>query len=163
MIYPALLDTLPTNDQFAVAVDMLEAALNEPASTDHARALVVLLLDGLQTPAGAAAKSRIAGLMLAVASIDIMVDDTDKKSEPISALVLGATIARIFRRSKRAPLPCELLQGCVATRTAVANLLERLQEVERETHHFRKELTYLIASARPEYAGELDDDERIAF
>jgi hypothetical protein len=161
--YPALLETLPTNDQFAVAVDMLKHALNEPASTDQTRALAVLLLDGLGHPAGAAAKSRIAGLMIALQSIDVMVDDIDKKAKPISAMVLAATVARIFRRSKRAPLPCELLQACIKTRTAVANLLERLQEVERETHHFRSELEYLIASGRPDYDGGLDDDQRIPF
>jgi hypothetical protein len=161
--YPALLETLPTNDRFAVAVDMLKHALNEPASTDQARALVVLLLDGLRHPAGAAAKSRVAGLMIALQSIDVLVDADDMKAEPISALVIAATVARIFRRSKRAPLPCELLQACIKTRTAVASLLDRLQEVERMTGHFRKELAYLIASAAPDYAGELDDDERIAF
>jgi hypothetical protein len=160
--YPALLETLPTKDQFADSVAMLERALSEPVSTDQARALCVLLLDGLGHRAGAGAKSRIAGLMIALQSADVMVDG-ETPSAPISAHTLAATVARYFRQSKRAPLPCELLQDCIATRDAVANLLERLREIAIYSGHMRKELEYLIASSDPDYDGHLDDPERVPW
>jgi hypothetical protein len=141
--YPGLLATLPTQDHFAEPVAMLERALHEPVTVDQAKALIVLLLDGLGHPAGAGAKSRIAGLMIALQSADVTLDD-ETPSEPISAEVLAATIARIFRKSKRAPLPCELLQGCIATRDAVASLLRRLRMVETHTLDLREQLELRI-------------------
>jgi hypothetical protein len=158
--YPTLLATLPTQDQFTEPVAMLERALHEPVTVDQARALCVLLLDGLGHRAGAGAKSRIAGLMIALQSADITLDD-ETPSEPISAEVLAATIARIFRRSQRAPLPCQLLKDCIATRTAIVALLDRLCEIEANASTMRTELEYLIASNDPAYDGQLDDQQRI--
>jgi hypothetical protein len=137
--YPGLLEKLPTQEHFTGSVALLERALHEPATVDQARALIVLLLDGLGHRAGAAAKSRIAGLMIALQSADVVIDD-ETPPEPISAEVLAATIARIFRKSKRAPLPCELLQACTATRTAVASLLHRLRTIEFHTLDLRDQL-----------------------
>jgi hypothetical protein len=158
--YPALLATLPTQDQFTGSIAMLERALSEPVTVDQARALCVLLLDGLGHRAGAGAKSRIAGLMIALQSADITLDD-ETPSEPISAEVLAATIARIFRRSQRAPLPCQLLKDCIATRTAIVALLDRLCEIEANASTMRTELEYLIASSDPAYDHALDDHQRI--
>jgi hypothetical protein len=141
--YPGLLAGLPTQDHFAEPVAMLERALHEPVTVDQAKALIVLLLDGLGHPAGAGAKSRIAGLMIALQSADVTLDD-ETPSEPISATVLACTIARIFRKSKRAPLPCELLQGCIATRDAVASLLHRLRMVQTNTLDLREQLELRI-------------------
>jgi hypothetical protein len=141
--YPGLLATLPTPDQFTRSIAMLERALHDQITVDQARALIVLLLDGLGHPAGAGAKSRIAALMIALRSADITLDD-ETPSEPISAEVLAATIARIFRKSKRAPLPCELLHGCIATRDAVANRLRGLRMVETNTLDLREQLEMRI-------------------
>jgi hypothetical protein len=141
--YPGLLAALPVQGDFAESIAMLERALHEQVTVDQARALIVLLLDGLGHPAGAGAKSRIAGLMIALQSAAIVVED-DVVPEPISAEVLAATIARIFRKSKRAPLPCELLQGCIATRDAVASLLRRLRMVECHTLDLRLQLEMRI-------------------
>jgi hypothetical protein len=158
--YPALLATLPTQDQFAEPVAMLERALHEPVAVDQARALCVLLLDGLGHRAGAGAKSRIAGLMIALQSADITLDD-ETPSEPISGEVLAATISRLFRKSKRAPLPCELLEDCLATRAAVARLFDRLCEIEANASTMRNELEFMIASNDPDYDHALDDHQRI--
>jgi hypothetical protein len=141
--YPGLLAGLPTQDHFTGSIAMLERALHDQITVDQARALIVLLLDGLGHPAGAGAKSRIAGLMIALQSADVMVED-DTMPEPISAEVLAATIARIFRKSKRAPLPCELLHGCMATRDAVASLLRRVRMVETNALDLREQLEMRI-------------------
>jgi hypothetical protein len=151
--YPHLLATLPTQDQFAEPVAMLERALHDQVAVDQARALIVLLLDGLGHPAGAGAKSRIAGLMIALQSADVMIED-DTMPEAISGVVLAATIARIFRKSKRAPLPCELLQGCIATREAVANLLRRLRMVETNTLDLREQLEMRINPTTIDESGD---------
>jgi hypothetical protein len=142
--YPELLEQLPTESEFANNVETLERALNEPASTDQLRAMVVLLLDGLNCPAGAGAKSRIAALTIALQS-DVIVIDGETQPVPISAEVLAATIARIFRRAARAPLPSELLAACTKTRTAVANLLHRLRESEGRSADLRAALQWRIA------------------
>jgi hypothetical protein len=118
------------------------------------------MLDGLGQKAGTTAKSRITAHMIALQAAEVLVDG-ESRSEPISAMVIAATIARIFRRSKKAPLPCELLAACMDTRKAVAKLLEWLQEVEHFGGHMRLELEWLIAKGQPGYDGKLDTDDRI--
>jgi hypothetical protein len=153
--YPELLEMLPTESEFSSNVETLERALNEPASTEQLRAMAVLLLDGLGHPAGAGAKSRIAAMVIALQS-DVMVIDGEMPPVPISAEVLAATIARLFRKARRAPLPCELLQACMATRTAVANLLHRLHESEGRSAEVRKALEWRIDGRDHEGAAEGD-------
>jgi hypothetical protein len=145
--YPALLDQLPTERHFADTVATLERALTQPATIDQAERLVVAMMDGLAQPAGAGAKGRIAALVVALQT-DVMVIDGEMQPVPISADVLAATIARIFRRSKKAPLPCELLRDCIATRTAVSNLLHHLQDVAFHTIDLRDQLEMRIKSAK---------------
>jgi hypothetical protein len=141
--YACLLAKLPTAGDFADTVATLDRALMQPATTDQAKSLVVSLMDGLAQPAGAGAKARIAALVIALQA-DVMVVDGEMQPVPISAEVLAATIARLFRRSKRAPLPCELLAACMTTRTAVSNLLHRLRDVESNALDLRKQLEWRI-------------------
>lgn len=136
---------LPTESEFSSNVETLERALNEPASTEQLRAMAVLLLDGLGHPAGAGAKSRIAALVIALQS-DVIVIDGDMQPVPISAEVLAATVARMFRKAKRAPMPSELLAACMATRTAVESLLHRLRESEGRSAGVRAALEWRIST-----------------
>jgi hypothetical protein len=141
--YLGLLAKLPSAGDFADTVAALERALTQPATIDQAKSLVVSLMDGLAQPAGAGAKARIAAMVIALQA-DVMVVDGEMQPVPISAEVLAATIARLFRRSKRAPLPCELLKACMMTRTAVSNLLNRLRDVEIGALDLRKQLEWRI-------------------
>ncbi len=153
--YPGLLERLPTESEFANNVATLERALNEPASTDQLRAMIVLLLDGLNCPAGAGAKSRIAAFVIALQS-DVIVVDGENQPVPISAEVLAATIARLFRKAKRAPLPSELLAACTKTRNAVERLLHRLQDTEGRSADLRAALQWRIDGRDHDGAGEGD-------
>jgi hypothetical protein len=158
--YPDLLESLPPQTQLSDAVDMLRHALSQPATPDEMVAMIALLLDGLGHKVGPATKAKIAAMMIALMPADVLIAD-EQSTETISAMVLACTIARMFRRAKQPPLPSELLAACIATRTAVENLLEYLQEVEQFSVHMRTELRYLIASNDPAYDHALDDHQRI--
>jgi hypothetical protein len=141
--YAGLLEKLPSAGDFADTVAALDRALTQPATIDQAKSLVVAMMDGLAQPAGAGAKGRIAALVIALQA-DVLAVDGEMQPVPISAEVLAATIARLFRHSKRAPLPCELLKACMMTRTAVSNLLHRLRDVESNALDLRKQLEWRV-------------------
>jgi hypothetical protein len=153
--YPRLLEQLPTESEFANNVEALERALTRQASTAECQALIVMLLDGLGCPAGAGAENRVAALVIALQAPDIVIDG-EMQPLPISAEVLAATIAGLFRKAKRAPLPCELLQACSATRNAIANLLHRLQESESRSAEVRAALQWRLDGRDHDGAGEGD-------
>jgi hypothetical protein len=143
--YPRLLEQLPTEREFADKVETLERALSRQASTSECQALIVMLLDGLGCPADAGAKNRVGAMVIALQAPDIIIDG-EMQPLPISAEVLAATVARMFRKARRTPLPCELLQACMATRTAVANLLHRLRESEGRSAGVRAALQWRIST-----------------
>jgi hypothetical protein len=142
--YPRLLEQLPTEREVADTVETLERALTRQASMAECQALIVMLLDGLGCTAGAGAENRVAALVIALQAPDIVIDG-EMQPVPISAEVLAATIGRLFRKAKRAPLPCELLNACITTHTAVSNLLHRLQETEGRSADLRSALQWRIA------------------
>jgi hypothetical protein len=153
--YPRLLERLPSEREFADTVETLERALTRQASTSECQALIVMLLDGLGCPAGAGAENRVAGMVIALQPAEIEIDG-DMASEPISAEVLAATVARMFRQAKRAPLPSELLKACMATRTAVENLLHRLRETGDRSAEVRAALQWRIDGRDDDPAGAGD-------
>jgi hypothetical protein len=158
--YPDVLDALPPQQHFADAVAMLDNALSQPATPDEALTLIALLLDGLNHKVGAATKARITAMVIALQPADVLIDD-EVRTKQISTMVLGATIARMFRRAKTPPLPSELLSACLATRAAVEQLLEYAEGIEEFSLHMRTELQCLIAESQPGYVASPDEEDRI--
>jgi hypothetical protein len=157
--YGQWLEIIPTDSEFQATLDVLDRALNQPASQKQARVIAGVLIDGYGRSANEASEIRVAAIAVAVAD-DTFLRDYDEKPTPISAETMALANLRLFRESKFPPAPAEYFVACLATRSRIEGVYCQLVQGQGWASDMRQNLEWRLTPQPEVKAGA---DNYIAF